>query len=210
MAARRWVEAGAEWLHVVDLDGALAGQPASQETIARIQDAVDVPIQLGGGLRRLSDIEGAFAAGVARVILGTVALRQPELVGEAVTRWGDHVAVALDTRDGRLAAAGWVEQSDALAVDVARQLAAAGVRHFVLTDIRRDGGLSGPNMEGLREMIAAVDAGVIASGGISSLADVRATAAAGASGAIVGRALYDRRIDLTAAIAAARPREAHS
>jgi len=201
LAARRWVEAGAEWLHVVDLDGALAGRPINGTAVAQIRAAVEVPIQLGGGLRLLTDLEDAFGAGVDRAILGTVALRDPELVISAVARWGDRISVALDARDGRLATDGWLGQTDIRAVEVAQRLARSGVRHFVYTDIRRDGTLSGPNVSDLSELIENVDADVIASGGIASLDDIKAVATAGAAGAIVGRALYDGRIDLAEAVA---------
>jgi phosphoribosylformimino-5-aminoimidazole carboxamide ribotide isomerase len=200
-AARRWVEAGAEWLHVVDLDGAVEGRPVNREAVGRIRASVDVSIQLGGGLRRLTDLEEAFDAGVDRVILGTVALRDPELVNSAVARWGDRIAVALDARDGRLATDGWLGQTDTRAVEVALRLAERPVRHFVYTDIRRDGTLSGPNLQALGELIEKVDADIIASGGIASLEDIKAVAGAGASGAIIGRALYDGRVDLTEAAA---------
>jgi phosphoribosylformimino-5-aminoimidazole carboxamide ribotide isomerase len=200
-AARRWVEAGAEWLHVVDLDGAVEGRPINGRAIAQIRAAVDVPIQLGGGLRLLTDVEDAFSAGVDRVILGTIALQDPELVISAVARWDDRIAVALDARDGRLATDGWLGQSDARAVDVAQRLARSQVRHFIYTDIRRDGTLTGPNVQGLNELIEQVDADVIASGGIASLDDIKAVATVGASGAIIGRALYDGRIDLAEAVA---------
>jgi phosphoribosylformimino-5-aminoimidazole carboxamide ribotide isomerase len=200
-AARRWTEAGAQWLHVVDLDGAVEGRPINAKAVAQIRAAVDVPIQLGGGLRLLTDLENAFDAGVDRAILGTVALRDPDLVVSAVARWGDRIAVALDARDGQLATDGWLGQSDTRAVDVAQQLALSRVRHFVYTDIRRDGTLSGPNLQGLGELIENVDADVIASGGISSLADIKDVATAGAAGAIIGRALYDGRIDLAEAVA---------
>ena len=201
VAARRWVEAGAEWLHVVDLDGAVEGRPINGNAVAQIRAAVDVPIQLGGGLRRLTDLEALFDAGVDRAILGTVALRDPELVISAVARWGDRIAVALDARDGRLATDGWLGQTEARAVDAAQELARSHVRHFVYTDIRRDGTLSGPNLPGLSELVENVDADVIASGGIASLDDIKAVAAGGATGAIIGRALYDGRIDLTEAVA---------
>jgi phosphoribosylformimino-5-aminoimidazole carboxamide ribotide isomerase len=201
LAARRWVEAGAEWLHVVDLDGAVEGKPINGQAIAQIRAAVDVPIQLGGGLRLLTDLEDAFSAGVNRAILGTVALRDPELVISAVARWGDRIAVALDARDGRLATDGWLGQTDVRAVEVAQRLAQSRVRHFVYTDIRRDGTLTGPNLQGLSELIDQIDADVIASGGIASLEDITAVATIGANGAIIGRALYDGRIDLAEAVA---------
>lgn len=204
-AARRWVAAGAEWLHVVDLDGAVAGEPVNLSAIEAIRAAVDIPIQLGGGLRTLDHLEWAFVTGISRTILGTVALQVPELVAAAVGRWGDAVAVGLDARDGKLATRGWLDQSDTLAVDVARALADVGVKHFIFTDIRRDGTLSGPNLESLSELIAVVEAGVIASGGVGTLADIEATRDAGATGAIVGRALYDGRVDLAEAIALGRP-----
>lgn len=204
-AARRWADAGAEWLHVVDLDGAVAGQPVNLPAIAAIRAAVDMPIQLGGGLRSLTNLEDAFAAGISRTILGTVALQDPDLVAAAVDRWGDAIAVGLDARDGKLATRGWLDQSDALAIDVAQALANAGVQHFIFTDIRRDGTLSGPNLDTLADMIAIIDAGFIASGGVGTLADIEAAREVGAAGAIVGRALYDGRVDLAEAIALARP-----
>jgi phosphoribosylformimino-5-aminoimidazole carboxamide ribotide isomerase len=206
-AARRWVDAGAEWLHVVDLDGAVEGRPINREAIANIRAAVDVPIQLGGGLRLLTDLDEALGAGINRAILGTVALRDPELVISAVARWGDRIAVALDARDGRLATDGWLGQSNARAIDVAQRLARARVRHFIFTDIRRDGTLTGPNLESLIELIEQVDADVIASGGIASLEDLQAVAAVGATGAVIGRALYDGSIDLAEAIALSSPGE---
>jgi phosphoribosylformimino-5-aminoimidazole carboxamide ribotide isomerase len=207
LAARRWVEAGAEWLHIVDLDGAVEGRPINREAVAQIRASVDVSIQLGGGLRQLTDLEDAFDAGVDRAILGTVALRDPELVISAVARWGDRIAVALDARDGRLATDGWLGQTNTSAVEMAQRLAQRHVRHFIYTDIRRDGTLSGPNLDGLNELVEKVDADIIASGGISSIADIKAVAAAGATGTIVGRALYDGRMDLAEAVAVFRRTE---
>lgn len=203
-AARRWAAAGAEWLHVVDLDGAFAGVPVNVEAIARIRAAVDIPIQLGGGLRESTDLEWAFAAGIARVILGTAALRDPRLVANAVDRWGDAIAVALDARDGFLATDAWLGQSDARTVDVAQQLASIGVEWFIFTDISRDGTLGGPNIPSLQSLMSEVSANFIASGGIGSLEDIVATRDAGAAGTIVGRALYDGRVDLVEAIQLAR------
>jgi phosphoribosylformimino-5-aminoimidazole carboxamide ribotide isomerase len=206
-AARRWAEAGAEWLHVVDLDGAVAGRPVNLPSIAAIRAVVDIPIQLGGGLRSLANLEDAFAAGISRTILGTVALQDPELVATAVDRWGDAIAVGLDARDGKLATRGWLDQSDARAGDVAQALASAGVQHFIFTDIRRDGTLVGPNLEALSSLVGLLDRGVIASGGIGQLADVEAVARTGADGVIIGRALYDGRVDLREAISLAREAE---
>lgn len=200
-AARRWVEAGANWLHVVDLDGAVEGRPVNREAIAQIRASVDVPIQLGGGLRHLTDLEDALGGGIDRAILGTVALRDPELVISAVARWGNRIAVALDARDGRLATDGWLGQTDSSAIEVAQRLAQRGVRHFIYTDIRRDGTLSGPNIEALGELVKKIDADVIASGGIALLEDIKATAATGVTGVIIGRALYDGRVNLGDALA---------
>jgi phosphoribosylformimino-5-aminoimidazole carboxamide ribotide isomerase len=202
-AARRWVDAGAQWLHVVDLDGAVAGKPVNFVPISHIRESVDVPIQLGGGLRRIADIEAAFAAGINRAVLGTAALREPELASAAIARWGDGIAIALDTRDGLLATDGWLGQTTTSPIDAARDLAERGGRHFIFTDIRRDGTMRGPNLAGLRALTSAIDAEIIASGGIATLEDIRDAREAGAKGAIIGRALYDGRIDLTEAIAIA-------
>jgi phosphoribosylformimino-5-aminoimidazole carboxamide ribotide isomerase len=203
-AARRWVGAGAEWLHVVDLDGARAGRPSNVEAIRAIRGAVTVPIQLGGGLRSAEDVAAAFDLGVDRVVLGTAALRTPDLVAGAAARWADRLAVGLDARDGRLAAAGWLDQTEATIEEVALRLRQAGVQGFIFTDIRRDGTLTGPNLTALSDLVALLGRGVIASGGIGSVADVADVARTGVEGVIIGRALYDGRIDLGAAIAAAR------
>ena len=203
-AARRWAAAGAEWLHVVDLDGAVVGEPVNTEAVRRIRAAVAIPIQLGGGLRLEEHLAAAFDHGIDRVVLGTAALRSPELVTCAVDRWSDRVAVALDTRDGLLAAEGWLDQTGALATEVALRLQAEGVRHFVLTDIARDGTLAGPNLDALRALVEVLDANVIASGGVSAIDDVARVAEVGAAGVIIGRALYDGRVDLPEAIEVAR------
>ena len=203
-AATRWAAAGAEWLHVVDLDGAVVGEPVNIGAIRRIRQAVDLPIQLGGGMRLTEHIAAAFDHGMNRVILGTAAIRTPDLVASAAARWPDQIAVGLDARDGRLAADGWLDQTNLGANDAARSLAAAGVGHFIFTDITRDGTLTGPNLPALLQMIAATPAAVIASGGIGTLDDVGAIACSGAAGVIIGRALYDGRVDLAAALALVR------
>ena len=202
-AARRWADLGAEWLHVVDLDGAVVGEPVNIAAIARIRAAVDLPIQLGGGLRMEEHLAAAFDHGAARIVLGTAALRDPDLVDRAVSRWGEQVAVGLDARDGLLAADGWLDQTDNRADDVAVRLRSVGVSRFIFTDIRRDGTLTGPNLEALRAMIRTLETGVIASGGIGAIEDIAAVAATGAEGVIIGRALYDGRIGLAEAIAEA-------
>jgi phosphoribosylformimino-5-aminoimidazole carboxamide ribotide isomerase len=199
-AATRWADAGATWLHVVDLDGSVAGEPVNLDAISRIRDAVDIPIQLGGGIRTEAHIASALDRGISRVILGTAALRSTALVENAAKRWGDKVAIGLDARDGKLAASGWLEQTDVDAVTFAKELDKLGVRNFIFTDIRRDGTLKGPNIDALREMVRAVRGRVIASGGVGSIDDLDAIEGVGADGAIIGRALYDGRVNLRTAV----------
>jgi phosphoribosylformimino-5-aminoimidazole carboxamide ribotide isomerase len=200
-AARRWAEAGAEWIHIVDLDGAVAGEPVNVDAIRRIVAAIDIPVQLGGGMRSLQDVQSAFSLGVERVIIGTKAITDQSFVTGLVEVYGaNRIAIGLDARDGKLAGAGWLEQSDVAAVEVAGSLVSAGLRHVIYTDIRRDGTLTGPNLSALAEIIAVSGSGVIASGGIGSLADVEAVGNIGSGGVIIGRALYDARIELAQAI----------
>jgi phosphoribosylformimino-5-aminoimidazole carboxamide ribotide isomerase len=199
--ARRWHAEGAEWLHVVDLDGALQGAPKQLDMVARICAAVRIPVQVGGGLRSMDDLRAALGAGCARVIVGTAAL-QSDLVSAAVREFGDRLVVALDARDGVVAVEGWQRTSAASVLDVARRLADAGVARFVYTDIPSDGMLGGPNLDGLRRLVAAVPVQVIASGGVASIDDLRAVRDIGAEGAVVGRALYDGRLHLPDALAA--------
>lgn len=201
-AALRWTAAGADWLHVVDLDGAVAGEPVNTDAIRRIRAAVNIPIQLGGGLRREEHLVATFDSGIDRAVLGTAILRSPALISSAVDRWGERIAVALDARNGRLATAGWLEQTETLAEEVAVRLHADGVRRIIFTDIARDGTLIGPNILALRSLIDIVDLAVIASGGVGSLADVVAIAETGADGVVVGRAIYDGRLRLSEAITA--------
>jgi phosphoribosylformimino-5-aminoimidazole carboxamide ribotide isomerase len=199
-AANRWTAAGATWIHVVDLDGAVSGATANRDAIARIVSAIDVPIQLGGGIRTAADVEHTFALGVQRAILGTSAIREPEAVVALIERWGDRIAVGLDARNGLLAAAGWLEQTDVSALERAQLLLDAGLRHLIYTDIHRDGTLQGPNLGALSAMTAIGGTAVIASGGIGSIDDIDAVRETGAGGVIVGRALYDGRVDLAEAI----------
>ncbi len=207
-AARRWAEAGAEWIHVVDLDGSVAGMPVNTEAIGRIRAAVSVPIQLGGGLRAVEHLDAAFALGIDRAVLGTAAIRDPKLVPTAVARWGGAIAVGLDARDGMLAATGWLEQTTVKATDAAARFERDGIEHVVFTDIRRDGTLQGPNLEALMEMGEVLStARLIASGGVGTVDDLIAIAATGATGTIVGRALYDRRVDLRDALLHLRDRD---
>jgi phosphoribosylformimino-5-aminoimidazole carboxamide ribotide isomerase len=203
--ARRWEEAGASWLHLVDLDGAARGAPVNLATIARIRAATALRIELGGGLRDLSSIERALALGIERVILGTAAVAQRQLLSEALARWGEQVAVGLDARDGLVAIAGWQETSSVPVLELAASLCRLGVARFIYTDIARDGALQGPNLEALRSMLALTSAArppraLIASGGVRSLEDIRALAALGVEGVIVGKALYTGDLDLAAAL----------
>ncbi len=200
--ARAFVDAGCRWLHVVDLDGAFAGRPVNGAAVEAILAAVEVPVQLGGGIRDRAAIEAWLGKGVRRVILGTVALRDPGLVRAAAAAHPGRIAVGIDARSGRVAVEGWAETSDVEAVDLARRFEDAGVAAIVYTDIDRDGALEGPDVPGTAALARAVSIPVIASGGIASLDDLRALKAARAplDGAICGRALYEGRIDLGEAV----------
>ncbi|MBI4236722.1 MAG: 1-(5-phosphoribosyl)-5-[(5-phosphoribosylamino)methylideneamino]imidazole-4-carboxamide isomerase [Chloroflexi bacterium] len=200
--ARRWAAEGAPRLHVVDLDGAREGRPVHTEVVAAIARAVDVPLQVGGGVRSLEAIETLLDLGVQRVVLGTAAVEEPALVAEACRRFGDAIAVGIDARGGRAAVRGWTQGSAADATDLARRLAGVGVSRFVYTDISRDGTLQGPNLAGLAAFMRAVRAPVIASGGIGDLEDVRQVATVGVEGLLVGRALYTGAVDLRMALEA--------
>jgi phosphoribosylformimino-5-aminoimidazole carboxamide ribotide isomerase len=200
--ARRWADAGATRIHVVDLDGARNGRPTNTDAVVAITGAVSVPVQLGGGLRREEDVTAALALGVERVILGTAAVEQAELVARLVARFGERLIVGVDARDGKVATAGWTTTADVRAVDLVRHMADLGVRRMIYTDISRDGTLTEPNFEALAELIWPDGPAIIASGGIAELAHLRRLAALGAEGAIVGKALYDGKIDLKEAIAA--------
>lgn len=199
-AALRWEAAGAEWLHVVDLDGARSGTVSNALAIAEIRRAVSIPIELGGGIRSLDAAERYYDLGIDRIILGTAAVENAQLVETLARTWGTRVAVGLDTRDGKLATDGWLAQSEHSALEIALSLRDVGISTFIVTDIRKDGKLQGPNLDMLRQTQDALRSGVIASGGISSIDDVRAVARLGVDGAIIGRALYDGRIDLAEAI----------
>jgi phosphoribosylformimino-5-aminoimidazole carboxamide ribotide isomerase len=194
--ALRWQSAGASWLHVVDLDGALQGSPVNAELIKRIREATTLHIEVGGGMRTLEHIERILDLGVDRIILGTVAIRNPDLLLEALIRWEERIVVGIDARDGWVAVAGWLETSRVQAADLAIKLSAAGVKRFVYTDISRDGALNGPNFHALAEMCLATTSAMIASGGVRSIADLHALEALGVEGTIVGKALYTGDMDL--------------
>ncbi|HET7408894.1 MAG TPA: 1-(5-phosphoribosyl)-5-[(5-phosphoribosylamino)methylideneamino]imidazole-4-carboxamide isomerase [Paracoccaceae bacterium] len=199
--ARAFVATGCRWLHLVDLDGALAGRAVNGQAVEAILAAVTIPVQLGGGIRNMAGIAGWLERGVRRVILGTAAVRDPGLVREAARAFPGQVAVGIDARGGRVAVAGWAETTDIPALDFARRLEDAGIAAIVYTDIDRDGAMQGPNVEATAAMADAVWIPVIASGGVSSLEDLRALRDCGAAleGVISGRALYDGQIDPAAA-----------
>jgi phosphoribosylformimino-5-aminoimidazole carboxamide ribotide isomerase len=201
--ARAFVEAGCEWLHLVDLNGAFAGEPVNAAPVEAILAACPVPAQLGGGIRDIATIERWIDKGLARVILGTVAVENPALVREAARAFPGHVAVGIDARAGKVATKGWAEETNVDATDLAKSFEDAGVSAIIYTDILRDGAMKGPNIEATEALARSVSIPVIASGGVSSLADLIALRDTGViSGAISGRALYDGAIDLAAALKA--------
>jgi phosphoribosylformimino-5-aminoimidazole carboxamide ribotide isomerase len=195
--ARAFAEAGCRWLHLVDLDGAFAGRAVNGAAVEAILAAVTIPAQLGGGIRDMAAIEGWLGRGVARVILGTAAVRDPGLVRQAARAFPGRVAAGIDARGGRVAVAGWAETTELAAFDLARRMEDAGVAAIVYTDIDRDGAMGGPNVEATAALARAVSIPVIASGGVASLDDLRALRDCGAplDGVISGRALYDGRLD---------------
>ena len=201
--ARAFQDAGAEWLHLVDLNGAFAGHPVNAEAVGAILAAVTVPAQLGGGIRDMATIEGWLERGLSRVILGTVAVENPSLVREAALAFPGKIAVGIDARGGRVATRGWAEETDVMAVDLARQFEDAGVAAIIYTDIARDGAMQGPNIAATEALARAVTIPVIASGGVSSMQDLLALRETRAiAGAISGRALYDGAINLSEALRA--------
>lgn len=201
--ARAFAAQGFEWLHLVDLNGAFAGRPVNAAAVEAILAAVDIPVQLGGGIRDMATIEAWLERGVARVILGTAALHDPGLVHDACRRFPGRVAVSIDARDGYVAVQGWAETSDVRALDLALKFENAGVAAIVYTDINRDGAMGGVNVEATADLAFALTTPVVASGGVSAMADLKALKKqehAGIEGVICGRALYDGRIDPPAAL----------
>jgi phosphoribosylformimino-5-aminoimidazole carboxamide ribotide isomerase len=204
-AARRWAAQGARYLHVVDLDGAKSGRPVNLEAVERIASSVEVPFQVGGGVRDTGALEAMLASGADRVLLGTAAMRDPGLVRAALREHRDQLVVSVDARHGRVAIAGWTEAGDAAAADAVAELTAAGVRRFVFTPIDVDGTMQGPDLAALSEVAAATDAELIYSGGVGELEHLRSIAAqapAQLGGVIVGRALYEGRFSIAEAQAA--------
>ncbi|KUJ79393.1 1-(5-phosphoribosyl)-5-[(5-phosphoribosylamino)methylideneamino]imidazole-4-carboxamide isomerase [Ruegeria profundi] len=200
--ARAFVDAGCEWLHLVDLNGAFAGEPVNAAPVEAILKACNVPAQLGGGIRDMATIETWIDKGLARVILGTVAVENPDLVREAARAFPGKVAVGIDARNGLVATKGWAQETNVQVTDLARSFEDAGVAAIIYTDINRDGAMQGPNVEATADLARAVSIPVIASGGVSSIADLIALRDCGVelNGAISGRALYDVAIDLKEAL----------
>jgi phosphoribosylformimino-5-aminoimidazole carboxamide ribotide isomerase len=208
VAARRWVDGGARWLHVVDLDGARAGEPVNLDHVRRIVAAVGVPVQLGGGLRDSKKVEDAISAGAERVVLGTAAVRDPEMAEAIAAAHGERVVASVDARSGKVAAEGWTEESELGTSEVISALSGRGISRFVYTPVEVDGLMEGPDLDSLREAAKATDGELIYSGGVGTLDDLRAVAGLGLDnlgGVIVGRALYEGRFSVTEAQAILDP-----
>jgi phosphoribosylformimino-5-aminoimidazole carboxamide ribotide isomerase len=205
--AKSFAAQGFEYLHVVDLDGAFAGKPVNAHAVEAMLKAINMPVQLGGGIRDLKTVEAWLDKGITRVIIGTAAVRDPELVKNAATKFPGRVAVGLDARDGKVAVEGWAETSQVTALEIAKRFEDAGVAAIIFTDIARDGLLKGLNLEATIALADAISIPVIASGGLASIEDIKAMLTPRANklaGAIAGRALYDGRLDPAAALALIR------
>lgn len=202
--ALKWAACGAQWLHLVDLDGALAGEGKNLPVIERILQSVKLPVQLGGGIRNMQAIDKLLALGVQRVILGSAAVKKPELVAEACRQYPGHIAVGIDAKNGDVAIEGWGQGSGVAAVELAKKMASYGVDKIIFTDISRDGMLSGVNAEATAALARACGVEIIASGGVASLEDIRrvkAVEADGVTGCIIGKAIYTGAVDLREALA---------
>ena len=202
--AQQWQESGAEYLHLVDLDGAFNAVSDNLHIVKQIVEMVQIPVQLGGGIRTMDRLDDVLALGVTRAILGTAALKNPSLVEAACKKHGSHIAVGIDAKDGRVATEGWLDVSEKPALTFAIEMVDSGVQTIIYTDIKSDGMLQGPNLDTTEAIAEAVSVDVIASGGITSIQDVQALKEIEVHGAIVGRALYTGALDLRAAIFTAR------
>ena len=205
--ALKWAGMGAEFLHLVDLDGALAGEGKNVPVIERILQSVNIPVQLGGGIRNLETIEKLLALGVTRLILGSAAVKNPQLVEEACKKYPGHIAVGIDAKNGEVAIEGWGKGSGVAATELAKKMAAYGVETIIYTDISRDGMLSGVNVEATAALARACGVPIIASGGVASLEDIRRVKAVesdGVQGCIIGKAIYTGAVDLKEALALAK------
>lgn len=202
--ARKWEAEGGEYIHVVDLDGAVKGHGVNAEAIRRICESVSVPVQTGGGIRTMEDIEAKLNCGISRVIIGTKAVSDPEFIKNAVAKYGEKIAIGIDAKDGKVAIEGWEKTTEFGAVEFAEKMAELGVKTIIYTDIATDGTLAGPNVEAMKEMASRVDVDVIASGGIGNIEHIKSLSGTGVEGIIVGRALYTGGVELSAAVEAAR------
>ena len=198
--AKKWRLMGGEFIHMVDLDGAKSGNTPNFELVTRIAKTLDIPVEIGGGIRNMETVDKYLQNGVFRVIIGTAAVKNPEFVREAVEKYDDRIAVGIDAKDGMAAISGWEDVSEAPALELAKRMRDYGVKSIIYTDIATDGMLGGPNIEAMREMKNNVDVEIIASGGVSSIDDVRKLKETGVEGAIIGKALYTGDIDLKLAI----------
>ena len=203
-AADAFKTAGAEWIHMVDLDGACAGARKNAHVFLEVAEATGLQIEVGGGIRTMADIEYYLSRGIARVVLGSAAVKDPQLVREACKAYGDKIAVGIDARHGFVATHGWVETGSVHFLELGKAMEAAGVRTLIFTDIDRDGMLSGPALDALQQLNAAVSCNVVASGGIKDVEDIRALKAAGLYGAICGRSIYKGTLSLQEALREAR------
>ncbi len=195
-AAKDWIDAGATYIHIVDLDGARYGKSFITDIIKEIRSQYDIPIQTGGGVRTMQDITDRINAGASRVIIGTAAVKNPELVKEAAALYGDKIAVGVDAKNGLVAISGWEEVSDITAVDLCLKMKDYGVKTVIYTDISKDGMMCGPNIESTKALIDATGLDVIASGGVSAMEDIENVSKIGSAGVIIGRALYNGALDL--------------
>lgn len=202
--AMRFAQAGCQWVHMVDLDGSLKKEPVNAPAFISVAKETPLKVELGGGIRTMKDIDFYVNNGISRVILGSVALKNPELVKEAVKEFGDRIAVGIDAKNGYAAVEGWVESSQVYFTDLAKQMESAGVKTIIYTDIGRDGTLSGPNMEQLTEINNAVSCNITASGGVTDMKDIIDLRDKGLYGAICGKSIYQGTLDLTDAVEACR------
>jgi phosphoribosylformimino-5-aminoimidazole carboxamide ribotide isomerase len=202
--ALKWEQLGAQYLHVVDLDGARTGQVQNIPIISEMAVKLGIPVQMGGGIRTIETIETILCKGIHRIILGTSAVKDPNLVKQALKNFGDSIAIGIDAKDGMVAIEGWAKTSEFTAIGFARKMEQLGAKTIIYTDISRDGMLKGPNLKAMEEMVKAVGIEVIASGGVSNLEDIRHLKEVGVSGAIVGKALYTKDLDLKEAIEIAK------
>jgi phosphoribosylformimino-5-aminoimidazole carboxamide ribotide isomerase len=208
--AQRWESLGAPRLHLVDLDGAASGEPQHLALVARIAATLRIPVQVGGGIRQMEMIEQYVKAGIKRVVLGTAAVENPKLVGEACLAFGDAIVLGVDARDGFVAVRGWQDKTAVSAADLIQKMEALGARRFIYTDIARDGTLTEPNFQAIAELMAKTRSPIIASGGVTSIDHLRRLSQLGVEGAIIGRALYTGDIRLDKALAALEEKAPHS